>query len=89
VKRYQLPRTVLMYHDGYVSVDGAADKAYSVVALYAQWDADFDAHLASITGLTVAQVHAKNAMDWWILPGEAVAMHLTDKVLALTDYPAH
>jgi ATP-dependent Clp protease protease subunit len=88
VHRYQLPRTIVMLHDGYFGLDGSADKAYSVVALYERMDADFDSHIASITGMTVAEVHAKNAMDWWMLPSDAIANHLTDKIVTLPYYPA-
>jgi ATP-dependent Clp protease protease subunit len=87
--RYQLPRTIVMLHDGYFSTEGSADKSYSVVALYERLDADFDSHIASITGMTVAEVHARNAVDWWMLPGDAIANHLTDKVITLPYYPAH
>jgi hypothetical protein len=57
------------------------------VALIARMWAGYEQHIADVAGLSVDEVRAHEALQWWLLPDEALAAHLIHGVALSQRYP--
>jgi len=86
-RRFMLPYTVLMLHDGSLRASNSTDKVYSEIDFSKKVDDIYYERVAELSGLTVEQIRAKASLDWWMLEDEAEKNHLATS-LVLGDYPS-
>ena len=82
-----LPSALILFHDGQSGVQNSSDKVYSEIDLFKKIDARLENDLAAITGLSVEDIHTREASDWWLLADEAKKLHIVDEVINLADFP--
>lgn len=86
-KRYMLPHSVLMFHRASMGLEDDISHVEQRIALLEAIVADYEQHLAKMTGLSVAEIQAHEDHQWWMLPAEAQKNHLIDGVLNPPKYP--
>lgn len=83
-KRYVHPHAMLMFHQATASIDGSESQLEGRVRLLHRITAEYRAHLVSLVG---DEATKHNLEEWWLLPEDAVTLHLADGILIEGDYP--
>lgn len=89
VKRYMAPHSILMFHRASIGMEDDLSHIQERINVINRIVAEYEQHLAKLTGLSIAEIQGHENTQWWMLPAEAQKNHLIDGVLNPSKYPTH
>lgn len=88
VKKFLMPRAVLMHHNVSSSAEGDLPHMQSQIAAIARLAEMYEKHIAQLAHISLAELRVKEAENWYLVDDEAVKAHLADGVVNPDQYPA-
>ena len=80
-KRYSLPDSVIMIHEGSDGFSGTSSNTKSYAAFSERLDERAAKFLAKATGKTVARIKKDTLVDNWMFPEDALSYGLIDEIV--------
>lgn len=86
VKRYMFPHALLMFHNASTGMEDDTSHINSRMQMLNRYWMPFELHLAQITKLSLAEVKDHENNQWWLLPEDALTLHMIDGVTNANEH---